>query len=62
MINIGLYSENMKRKSSCKTTRPRALIFGLNYQLYDLYHVCLNNASGAKLGHVLEVTFLHRLI
>ena len=33
-----------------KTTRHRALIFGMKHHLVDLYQVCTNYAPGAKMA------------
>ena len=38
-----------------KTTRPRALIFGMKYCLVDLYQVYSNGAPGAQNGSVVGV-------
>ena len=39
-----------------ETIRPRALIFGMNYNLVDLYQVRSNYATRAKNGPALGVT------
>ena len=63
MLFVGLYREKRGKKILSETVRPKALIFGLLYDLLDLYQVCSNYAPRAKncptpLGsHV-----LHRLI
>ena len=38
---------------SSKTTRPRALIYGMKHHLVDLYQICSNYAPRAKHGPVL---------
>ena len=56
MFYIGLYGENMKLLTFLsETTRPRALIFGMEHHLVDLYQVCSNYAPGAKSGHMFYI-------
>ena len=54
MFYMGLYRENMKRILLSETTRLKALVFGMQHHLVDLYKVDLNYAPG---GHI-----FHRLI
>ena len=52
MFFIGLYiGRNMD-----ETTRPRALIFGMQHYLVNLYQVCSNYIPGAKNGPTPGVT------
>ena len=47
LLKISLYREKHEKISS-KTTRPRALIFGMKHHLVNLYQVCSNNTPRAK--------------
>ena len=40
------------KKILSKTTRPRALIFGMKHHLVNFYQVCSNNIPWAKNGPV----------
>ena len=41
MFYVGLYRENVKKKIFLsETTRPSALLFGMQYHLVELYQVC----------------------
>ena len=44
-----------------ETTRPTALIFGMQQWLMVLYINCAIHAPGVKFGHALGVDSLHRL-
>ena len=46
----GLYRVNMEKIFLSEAIRPRALIFGMQHKLMDVYQVCSNYASGAKNG------------
>ena len=46
----------MKKIFLSETTRPRVLIFGMQYHLVYLYQVCSNNIPGAKNGSAPGVT------
>ena len=48
MFYIGLYREQHEKIFLSETTRPRALIFGMQYHVVDLYQVCSNYSPGAK--------------
>ena len=56
MYYIGLYREQHEKIFLSETTRPRALNFGMNYHLVNLYQVCSNYIPRAKNGPALEVT------
>ena len=56
MIYLGLYWEKDETIFLSETTMPRALIFGINHHLVNLYHVCSNYISGAKNGNTPGVT------
>ena len=44
--NIGLYREKTKKNCS-ETTRPGALIFGMQHHIVDLYQICSTSAPHA---------------
>ena len=48
MFYIGLYREQHEKIFLSETTRPRALIFGMQYHLVNFYQVCSNYSPGAK--------------
>ena len=50
MFYIGLYREQHKQIYLSEATRPKGLIFGMQYHLVDLYQVCSNYSPGAKNG------------
>ena len=50
MFYIGLYREKHEKIFLSETIRHRALIFGMYHDLVDLYQVCSNYATGAKIG------------
>ena len=50
MFDIGLYRENIKKIFLSETLRHRALIFGMQHHLVDLYKVSSNYVRGAKNG------------
>ena len=50
MFYFGLYRENHKKIFLFETTRPRALIFGMEHHLVNLYQVFSNYRPGAKNG------------
>ena len=50
MFHIGLYREKHERIFLSKTTRSRALIFGMLYHLVNLFQVCSNYIPGVKNG------------
>ena len=50
MFYIVLYRENMKKIFLSETLSPRALIFGMQHHLVDLYQVCSNYAPGEDHG------------
>ena len=54
LFYIGLYRETHEK--SPETTRPRALIFAMEYHLVDFYQVCSKYAPGAKTGPTPGVT------
>ena len=49
MFNIGLYRVKHEKIFLSKTTRPRALIFGM-YHLVNFYQVCSNYSPVAKMA------------
>ena len=59
MFYIGLYREKHEKILLSKTTRHRALIFGVMHYLVVLYPVCSNYTSGPKKvpprGHMLYI-------
>ena len=57
MLYIGLYREQHEKVFLSETTRPRALILGMLYQLVDLCQVCSKYSPGAKNVPSLMVTF-----
>ena len=59
MFNLGLYRETHEKFFS-EIIRPRALIFGMQHQLVDLYQVCSNYDQRANKGPAPGV--LHCLI
>ena len=40
MFYVGLYRENVKKIFLSETTRPSALLFGMQHNLVELYQVC----------------------
>ena len=62
MICIGLYRENVKKIFLSETTRSKALIFGMEQHLVDLYQVCSDYSHGAKYGQPRGSHVLHGLI
>ena len=63
IVDIGLYRENIENIFLSETTKPRALIFGMQHHLVvDLYPVCSNYGPGAKIGPALGSHVLHRPI
>ena len=62
MFYIGLYREQHEKIFLSETTKPRALIFGMQHHLVDLYQVCSNYSRGAKNGSFRGSHVLHRLI
>ena len=56
MFYIGLYREQHEQIFLSETTRPRALIFGMENHLVDLYQVRSNYSPGAKNGPAPGVT------
>ena len=49
-FNIGLYRGKHGKIFLSETISSRTLIFGMFYDLVDLYQVCSNDAPGAKIG------------
>ena len=49
MFYIGLYREKHGKIFFSETIMPRALIFGMQYDLVDFSQVCSNYAPGAKI-------------
>ena len=56
MFYIGLYREKHEKIFLSKTTRPRALIFGMMHILVVFYQICSNYSPGAKNRQAPEVT------
>ena len=50
MFYIGLYRKKHGKIFLSETMRPRALVFGMQLHLVDIYQVCSNYAPGAKIG------------
>ena len=50
MFYIGLYRGKHEKIFLSETIRLRALIFGMQHHLVDLYKVCSNYAPGTKNG------------
>ena len=50
MFYIGLYREQHEKIFLSETTRPIALIFGMEYHLGNLYQLSLNYSPWAKNG------------
>ena len=50
IVYIGLYRENHETIFLSETTRHRALIFGAEHHLVNLYQVCSNYIPEAKIG------------
>ena len=61
LLIIRLIKENVKSLLS-ENTGPRALIFGSQHHLVDLYQVCSNNAPRVKNGLPRSSHVLHRLM
>ena len=57
MFYIGLYRENKK-----ETRWPRALMFGIQHHLVELYPVCSNYGPGLEMVQPRGSYVLHRLI
>ena len=55
MFYIGLYRETHEKIFLSETIRLRALIFGMEHHLVNLYQVCSNYAPGTKNGPALGV-------
>ena len=53
---IGLYREKHGKIVLSETIMPRALIFGMQHEIVDLYQVCTNYAPGVKIGPTPGVT------
>ena len=48
MFYIGIYGEKHEKIFCSETIRPRALVYGMEHDLVDLYQVCSNYLPGAK--------------
>ena len=62
MFYIVLYWEHHETIFLSETTRPRALSFGMQYHLVNLYQVCLNYSPGNKNGPASGSQVLHRFL
>ena len=49
----------MKKISWSETTSPRALIFGMQHHLVDIYQICSNKAPGVNNGPTAGVTLAY---
>ena len=56
MFYISLYKEKHGKIFLSETIMPRAWIFGMKYDLVDLYQACSNYAPGAKFDPTPSVT------
>ena len=61
-VYIGLYRETHEKNFLSKTTRPRALIFGMKHHLVNFYQVWSNLSLGPKMAPPPESHVLHRHI
>ena len=62
MFCIGLYREKDETIFLSETTMPRVLIFGMKDHQVNLYQVCSNYISGAKMAPPKGSHVLHRPI
>ena len=61
IVSIDLLWEKTKKIFFSETTRPTALIFGMQQWLMVLYINCAIHAPGVKFGQAPEVDSLNRL-
>ena len=59
---LNYLEKNIEKIILSETTRPRALIFGMEHRLVNLYQVCSNYIPGAKNGPPRGLHILHRPI